>query len=340
MYDPNKPFDGISILFVGDFVQLPVTTGRDLWSAMYGIVSGNNANARNLFQKFQVHELTANMQSADCETHTWQVAAFWVLPSIYPSGQKWSAGDNAQYTPITQDIVEGITHELTPEDIEQDPHWITQSTCIVTSNIDRAIINAVAAKAFGNRTNVPVLQWKRQLHQEFPWSVQAILHDEDERPELFAYFVQGCSGQVLDNAHGNVYFGVANGTPCTMHSLAWDDPDDEHTALQTIAKSTPDKVVDLPTPPDHIIVDIKPQPGTQRPTHLNLAPNSNLICILIGLTSQCDRKVKVGTRESIGYYAHAIDLAFAITVWKSQSGTFKYIIGLLEHSPGSLTLTF
>jgi hypothetical protein len=32
---------------------------------------------------------------------------------------------------------------------------------------------------------------------------------------------------VLDNAHGNVYFGVANGTACTMHSLAWDDPKDK-----------------------------------------------------------------------------------------------------------------
>ena len=46
------------------------------------------------------------------------------------------------------------------------------------------------------------------------------------------------------------------------------------------------------------------------------------------------------TSITIGYYAHAVDLAFAITVWKSQSGMFKYIIRLLEHSPGSPTLTF
>jgi hypothetical protein len=87
---------------------------------------------------------------------------------------------------------------------------------------------------------------------------------------------------VLDIAHGNVYYGVANGTPCTMHSLAWDDPNDEHTALQTIAKSTLGKVVDLPTSPNHIIVDIKPQPGTQWTKHLNLAMNSNFIHIPIG----------------------------------------------------------
>ncbi len=32
---------------------------------------------------------------------------------------------------------------------------------------------------------------------------------------------------MLDNAHGNVYFGVANGTACTMHSLASDDPEEK-----------------------------------------------------------------------------------------------------------------
>ncbi len=51
-------------------------------------------------------------------------------------------------------------------------------------------------------------------------------------------------------------------------------------------------------------------------------------------------KKRVGTQESVTYYAHAVDLAFAITVWKCQGGTFDYIIALLEQTPGSPTLTF
>jgi hypothetical protein len=152
--------------------------------------------------------------------------------------------------------------------------------------------------------------------------------------------VQGGTGQVLDNAHGNVYFGVANGTPCTMHSLARDDPEEERMAFQAIAKSTPGQVIDLPTPPDHIIIDVKLQAGTQWPKHLNLAPDANFIRIPIGLTSRCNKKAKVGTQESVTYYTHAVDLAFAITVWKCQSGTFECIIAPLEHSPGSPALTF
>ena len=116
--------------------------------------------------------------------------------------------------------MDDVTHELTFQDIEQDPNWMAKSTCIITSNVDRAIINAEAAKAFGKHNNVLVLRWKRKLSLDFPLSAKAILYDEDERSELLAYFVQGESGQVLDNAHGNVYFGFANGTACTVHSLA------------------------------------------------------------------------------------------------------------------------
>jgi hypothetical protein len=40
MYKPDQTFGGISILLIGDFIQLPVTTRCDLWSVMYGTVSG------------------------------------------------------------------------------------------------------------------------------------------------------------------------------------------------------------------------------------------------------------------------------------------------------------
>ncbi len=168
-------------------------------------------------------ELAVSIQSSECQIHMLRVADFRTLPQMYPSGQKWTAEDNKLYKPITKDIVDGVTHDLTLQDLENDPNWIKKSTCIVTSNVDRAIINAEAAKALSKRNNVPILQWKCKLSLDFPVLVEAILYDKDERPELFAYFVQGGCDQVLDNAHGNVYLVVANGSACTMQSLAWDD---------------------------------------------------------------------------------------------------------------------
>ncbi len=52
MYNSDQTFGCISILLIGDFIQLPLTTGHDLWSVMYGIVSGNNGTAGNLFEQF------------------------------------------------------------------------------------------------------------------------------------------------------------------------------------------------------------------------------------------------------------------------------------------------
>ncbi len=150
------------------------------------------------------------MQSSECKIHTQRVAGFRTLPQVYPSGQNATAEDTKLYKPITKDIVDGVTHELTLQHVKNDPNWITKSTYIVTSNVDRAIINAEAAKVFGKRNNVPILQWRRKLSLDFPLSVEAILYDKNERPELFDYFVQGGCVQVLDNAHGNDLGQMAN----------------------------------------------------------------------------------------------------------------------------------
>ena len=61
MYKPDQTFGGISILLIGDSIQLHVTTGHDLWSVMYGTVSDNDSTARNLFQQLRVKELTVNI---------------------------------------------------------------------------------------------------------------------------------------------------------------------------------------------------------------------------------------------------------------------------------------
>jgi len=119
-----------------------------------------------------------------------------------------------------------------------------------------------------------------QLRQELTLCVQAIFYNEEARPELFAYFVQGGPSQVLDNTHGNVFLGVANGSACTMHSLAWGNPEDEKEASKAIAKGKPSQVIDLPTPPDHIIVDIKPRHNIRWPQHLNLSADSLWIWLL------------------------------------------------------------
>ncbi len=122
MYKHDQSFGGISVLLIGDFIQLPVTTGRDLWSVMYDTVSGNDGTARELFQQFLVMKLTQNIRSFECMIHTQRVAGFHTLPQVYPLESKWTAEDNKLYKPVTKDIVDGVTHELTKQDVENNPN--------------------------------------------------------------------------------------------------------------------------------------------------------------------------------------------------------------------------
>ncbi len=87
---------------------------------MYGTVGGNDGTARNLFQQFRAKESTVNIQSSECQIHMRRVAGFCTLPQMYPSGLKWTAEDNKLYKLITKDIVDGITHDLTLPDVEND----------------------------------------------------------------------------------------------------------------------------------------------------------------------------------------------------------------------------
>ncbi len=75
-------------MLLGNFIQLPVVTGCNLWSIMYGNVNEDDATARNLFQQFHIHKLKTNMEAAECKIHTWCIQAFCALPPKYPSGHK------------------------------------------------------------------------------------------------------------------------------------------------------------------------------------------------------------------------------------------------------------
>ncbi len=82
-------------------------------------------------------------------------------------------------------------------------------------------------------------------------------------------------------------------------------------AFHAIAKSTPGQVIDLPTPPDHIVIDVKSQAGTQWPKHLNLAPDSNFIRIPIGLTSSEEQNFDLAKLIFIRVrYVHADPINF------------------------------
>ena len=111
-------------------------------------------------------------------------------------------------------------------DVANGVNWITTSTVLTTNNSDRAIVNAVRSVQFGIVKGEPVVCWHRRLKREVPRALKSLIYNEDLCPELFAVFVKNAPGQILDNGNGNVFRGIANGTPCRLFALTWDNVED------------------------------------------------------------------------------------------------------------------
>ncbi|CAN0392627.1 unnamed protein product, partial [Lampetra fluviatilis] len=85
MYNPRVVFGGISILLVGDFIQLPVTCGRDLYRVMYDAVSSEDLMARSLFERFH------QPNGYDCGVYTllniWHLVRHYNIVAVQGPGQ-------------------------------------------------------------------------------------------------------------------------------------------------------------------------------------------------------------------------------------------------------------
>lgn len=180
------------------------------------------------------------------------------LRTFIPTGQRWTDAEVAGFRPMAPEVIASLTNELTMQGVANNPAWLDELIILVTSNADKAILTACAAKLFAIRHNRILLRWRRQLRQELPPGLQRLVYDEDTNPELIAYFVAGAPANVLDNNSGNDGCGVANGSSCRFHSLAWDDESKCHVVRELVkeVRRTGNTIVDLPFPPEFINVQL------------------------------------------------------------------------------------
>ncbi|ETL37137.1 hypothetical protein L916_11052 [Phytophthora nicotianae] len=223
-------------------------------------------SARALFRKFQTYFLTQQHRAASCPIQQANLESCRVLPAARPSGDSWSALEKQTFRPVTQQVVKSVTTELDIDTVKQDPGWLDDMTILVTSNFDKAVLTGCTARLYAKRHRQLLFRWKRELKQDVSPELERMVYDKDANPELFAYFVAGAPGQVLDNNNDNVSWGVANGTSCRMHSLAWEDrlKRDQVRRIVDEARLITSDVIDLSFPPDFINIQLVKVDGDLR----------------------------------------------------------------------------
>ena len=75
LYDPSRVFGGISILLVGDFLQLRVIGGVDLYKVMYVARHAVEVRVQDLFRRFRVFEMHTLIRAHGCALHQQRLCA-------------------------------------------------------------------------------------------------------------------------------------------------------------------------------------------------------------------------------------------------------------------------
>jgi hypothetical protein len=334
-----------SFLQTGDFAQLEVVTGVPLCKLMFmASLSQELIKAKYLFRLFKVFFLEKQQRASDCKEQQILLEKMRRLPSEFPQENRWRNGDFGDYRPIDNDVVSVLTKELTFEDINSDEDWITKSTILVTSNVDRAIFNSCLAEILSKRQNRLLIKWRKEIVEDINENVQELLYDESKHPELYTQFFYGARGQILDNSNGNVDIGVANGTNCWYESLGWENPEKTAAVMQLIIQASSERrtQITLDEPPDFINVVLadcngKPLDPKEWEPDINLDKTKSKVVIPIGfMTNNSKNSIMIkgngGSPLTIHYRQHAVDLAMVLTIWKSQGSTLDRVILHLEGS--------
>jgi len=334
------PFGGMSLLMVGDFLQLKPVRGSGLYSDLVDLHLGKSSGAQvqihtnvfrtqglRLFSQAKLLDLKEQVRAASDPV---QVGFISKMRDLNEKESVSSA--------LLQSLQE---HTLTAEDVRK-PGWDEAPLC-VTSNQERAHLTPLLATAFAKRHQVPVITWNLPAKGEVLERLRRCGASDNEvyrmDSGLVGIYVKDAPAYITENI--NTRYGLANGTPVRMHSLAFTEMgrSEEAELRAIIAQAAPGQRVHLPRAPSFINVTVALPPHVQGvwPSGQSLVDDS--VVLPIGLCSQkVDLTVThgVGTQEFSGRVRaqnHRVELGFVVTFHKIQGKTVNKIVLELNHRP-------
>ena len=326
----DVPFGGVSILLMGDFMQLPPVGGTPLYAA--AIKQAMNpekfplntpfSKGINLFNQFTLTTLTQQQRCKSDQVHTDMVQRM-------SQGKDLSHKDLANFPCLSQ------------KDFEDDQEW-KFAPVVVTSNQERLEFIFKKAKQFAALKGKHVIRWPlmRKTWKNKP--NLDLFPEAEEDPALWGYFVESAPGYLCSNINPEIQ--LANGSPIEYHSVSYTCPN-QRSCLRQMLKHTPiGGVVTMKTAPNAINVRLYPNDPQKQKNwkYATLVKNDAVVPVIF--SSKYVKAQQVWIRGGQGFDPSkvetldclAVEMGFAITFHKAQGRTILRLILALSKRPNGL----
>jgi hypothetical protein len=364
----KEPFGGIPILLVGDLKQMPpVMAGSSLTQAVFDILA-IKAGAKSVSRqgkgkkkqadpKIALPALDKGIKLAKhrySKEHPIRVGAEILTQARWMELVKSERTADLEHDKVIEKLYDRNMistldlqqYQLLSEDDYALPNspWL-QASIICSTNRERYTLTHHAAKRFAAARGQVVYRWMTGYsHWEGCPGPDAPGVFED--PCFYEYFVEGADGFISTKLNSD--FCLVNATPVRYHSLCIEDPEDLANIQITLLHASPGDVITLSVPPVTVNVELfvytkdrdmfddyqreflisKSICGSDRVV-IPIRHGSNKITEKVVVHGGADfgcSKIRINQQ-------FPLELAFAITVNKSQGRTIGYVILALSYNP-------